>query len=49
VYSPWRLGAHRIYNDLAQPWLVGYLRHPIMRGWWKYVDIDLAKLAAAGK
>jgi hypothetical protein len=47
VYSPWRLGAHRIYNDLAQPWVVGYLRHPVMRGWWKYIDIDLAKLAAA--
>jgi ABC-type transport system substrate-binding protein len=45
VYSPWRLGAHRIYNDLAQPWLVGYMRHPVMRGWWKYVDIDPVKLA----
>jgi ABC-type transport system substrate-binding protein len=47
VYSPWRLGAHRINNDLAQPWLVGYLRHPVMRGWWKYIDIDVPKLAAA--
>lgn len=40
VYSPWRLGAHRIYNDLAHPWVVGYKRHPVMRGWWKYIDIE---------
>jgi ABC-type transport system substrate-binding protein len=43
VYSPWRLGAHRIYNDVTQPWLVGYMRHPVMRGWWKYLDIDMDK------
>ena len=48
VYAPWRLGAHRIYNDLYQPWVAGYLRHPVMRGWWKFIDIDSAKLAAAG-
>ena len=40
VYSPWRLGAHRIYNDLAHPWVVGYKRHPVMRAWWKYIDIE---------
>jgi ABC-type transport system substrate-binding protein len=42
VYMPWRLGVHRYYNDIAQPWLVGYRRHPVMRGFWKYVDIDTA-------
>ena len=45
VYAPWRLGSHRIYNDLAHPWVVGYRRHPVMRGWWKYIDIDTAALA----
>jgi ABC-type transport system substrate-binding protein len=50
VYTPWRLGVHRYYNDLMQPWLVGYVRHPVMRGFWKYVDIDTAKYAqVAGK
>jgi ABC-type transport system substrate-binding protein len=44
VYSPWRLGAHRILNDVAHPWVVGYTRHPVMRGFWKYVDIDTSKL-----
>jgi len=45
VYMPWRLGVHRYYNDLLHPWLVGYVRHPVMRGWWKFIDID-EKLAA---
>ncbi len=44
VYMPWRLGVHRYYNDIAQPWLLGYRRHPVMRGFWKYVDIDTTRL-----
>lgn len=42
VYMPWRLGVHRYYNDILQPWVVGYRRHPILRGFWKYIDIDPA-------
>ncbi len=49
VYSPWRLGVHRIYTDLSHPWVIGYKRHPVMRGFWKYIDIDLPRLASAGK
>ncbi|MBL0141345.1 MAG: bicyclomycin resistance protein [Betaproteobacteria bacterium] len=49
VYAPWRLGVHRYYNDLVHPWVTGYYRHPVMRGTWKFVDIDLALLAAAGR
>jgi ABC-type transport system substrate-binding protein len=49
VYSPWRLGVHRYYNDLVHPWVLGYYRHPVMRGTWKFLDIDLPKLAAAGR
>ena len=48
VYAPWRLGTHRIYTDIWHPWTVGFKRHPVMRGWWKYVDIDNVRLAAAG-
>ena len=47
VYMPWRLGVHRYYNDIAQPWLIGYRRHPVMRGFWKYVDIDTSRLEQA--
>lgn len=49
VYAPWRLGVHRIYTDLSQPWTIGFKRHPVMRGFWKYLDIDLAALASAGR
>ena len=48
VYMPWRLGVHRYLNDLVQPWVLGYHRHPVMRSYWKYIDIDLARLAEAG-
>jgi len=49
VYAPWRLGVHRIYTDLSHPWTVGFKRHPVMRGWWKYLDIDQPVLASASK
>jgi hypothetical protein len=39
---------HRYYNDLLQPWVIGYKRHPVMRGWWKYIDID-EQAAAKGR
>jgi ABC-type transport system substrate-binding protein len=44
VYAPWRLGVHRYYNDIVHPWVVGYMRHPVMRDFWKYIDIDEATL-----
>lgn len=40
VYAPWRLGTHRIYTDLWHPWTDGFKRHPVMRGWWKYIDVE---------
>ena len=49
VYAPWRLGVHRIYTDLSQPWTVGFKRHPVMRGFWKYLDIDVPVLATAAR
>ncbi len=49
VYSPWRLGVHRIYTDLSQPWTVGFKRHPVMRGFWKFIDIDPAVLTTASR
>ena len=50
VYAPWRLGTHRILSDISQPWAIGYRRHPVLRGWWKYVDIDQPRFeTVAGK
>ena len=40
AYAPWKLGVHRIITDLSQPWLHGYHRHPVMRAWWQYIDVD---------
>jgi ABC-type transport system substrate-binding protein len=47
VNAPWKLGTHRIYNDLTHPWVIGYKRHPILRTVWRHVDIDLAQQQAA--
>jgi ABC-type transport system substrate-binding protein len=40
AYAPYKFHVHRIVNDLAQPWLIGYVRHPFRRDFWKFVDID---------
>jgi len=40
AYQPWKLGVHRIYTDLMQPWVYGYHRHPVLRAWWPYVYVD---------
>ena len=44
AYMPYKFGVHRIRTDLMQPWLLGYRRHPVSRGFWRYVDIDTSKL-----
>lgn len=33
-------GFHTYANDLSQPWLKNYARHPFWRTPWKFVDID---------
>ena len=40
AYMPYKISGHRIVNDLLQPWVLGYRRHPYLRGWWQYVDVD---------
>ena len=44
AYMPYKIHAHRIFTDLAQPWVVGYHRNIFVREFWKYVDIDSAEL-----
>jgi oligopeptide transport system substrate-binding protein len=36
-------GFHTYANDVSQPWLKNYARHPFWRTPWKYVDIDEAR------
>jgi ABC-type transport system substrate-binding protein len=40
AYMPYKFTVHRIHLDLTQPWLVGYRKHPFLRDFWRYVDID---------
>ena len=40
AYMPYKVSGHRIATDLLQPWVVGYRRHPFLRDFWRYVDID---------
>ena len=40
AYMPYKAHVHRIWTDLAQPWVVGYHRNVFLREFWRYVDID---------
>jgi oligopeptide transport system substrate-binding protein len=40
-------GLHTYANDISQPWLLGYKRHPFWRTPWKYVDVDETAREAA--
>jgi ABC-type transport system substrate-binding protein len=40
AYAPMRPIAHRIITGLAHPHVVGYRRHPVLREFWKYMDIE---------
>ncbi|MBA2690621.1 MAG: hypothetical protein H0U63_07450 [Burkholderiales bacterium] len=42
VYSPWKLGTHRVATSMHHPWVKGRKQHPITRAVWKYLDIDVA-------
>ena len=49
AYMPYKAHVHRIWTDLAQPWVVGYHRNVFLREFWKYLDIDSAELARRGQ
>ena len=41
AYMPYKAHVHRIWNDLAHPWVIGYHRNVFVREFWKYVDVDM--------
>ncbi len=41
AYMPYKVHVHRVFTDLAHPWLVGYSRNIFVRDFWKYIDVDL--------
>ncbi|MBQ0929558.1 bicyclomycin resistance protein [Ideonella sp. 4Y16] len=46
AYMPYKINHHRLHTDLLQPWVDGYRRHPFMREFWRYLDVDPARQAA---
>ena len=40
AYMPYKVIAHRIATDLLHSQVQGYKRHPFMREWWRYVDVE---------
>jgi ABC-type transport system substrate-binding protein len=49
AYAPLRPMVHRITTGVMHPWVVGYQRHPVLREFWKYIDIDTEVLAREKK
>ena len=45
VYNPWRVNSLLQNHILVQPWVIGFKKHPFAHEPWRYLDIDLAKLA----
>jgi len=40
AWAPYKFVGHRIETSVTHPWVIGFRRHPFMRDFWKYVDID---------
>jgi len=49
AYAPVKLHTHRKRQELVQPWILGWRKHPILHQGYKYVDIDLAREAAGAR
>lgn len=47
VYAPWKLGTYRVDGNLIHAWVIGYKKHPMIRAPWRYLDVDVARQAAA--
>jgi ABC-type transport system substrate-binding protein len=45
AYMPYKVHVHRIWTDLAQPWVKGYHRNVFVREFYKYVDVDMNERA----
>ncbi len=46
AYMPIKFSSHRVWTDLAHPWVIGYHRNVFMREFWRLVDIDPVRQAA---
>ncbi len=48
AYMPYKTEVHRVFTDMAQPWVMGYSRNVFVRDFFKYVDIDTEVLKRRG-
>ncbi|MEJ6001424.1 ABC transporter substrate-binding protein [Paucibacter soli] len=39
AYMPYQVHAHTLRVDMCQPGVQGFMRHPLTRDWWRYVDV----------
>jgi ABC-type transport system substrate-binding protein len=44
AYMPIKSHVHRVWTDLAYPWVKGYYRNLFVNGFYRYVDVDNAEL-----
>ena len=47
--TPWLMGVSRYRNQLIQPWVIGYKKHPVLLAEWMYFDVNMAATSAVGK
>jgi ABC-type transport system substrate-binding protein len=40
AYMPYKVHCHRIVAEMQQPWVRGYWRHPFMRDFWRFIDVE---------
>ena len=45
AYAPWKLNVHRVRNQVVQPWVRGWRKHPFLHEGYRYADIDLERQA----
>jgi ABC-type transport system substrate-binding protein len=41
AYAPWKLNVHRKRNQMIQPWVLGWRKHPFLGEAYEYADIDV--------
>ena len=43
AYMPYKYNVHRVYNELIQPWVIGYRSPTFWTNYWHMVDIDTSQ------
>jgi ABC-type transport system substrate-binding protein len=44
AYMPYKVSSHRVATDLMHAHVLGYRRHPFLRDFFRYVDVDPSRL-----